>query len=66
MLILIWRLVDFTYETVTGGFGMTRIGFEIFGLEAALMELVIILACILLIWKAVTRLGALLPPDLPL
>ena len=51
--VLIWRLIDFTYEMVNG-FGMARGGFVLQGADAVIIELVIILGCIVLIWIAIT------------
>jgi membrane protease YdiL (CAAX protease family) len=42
-IMLIWRLVDFTYEAVAGSFYFTRAGMELGGINAALMELLIII-----------------------
>ena len=51
-LVLIWRLVDFADEAVNDGFHMTRGGLAVFGPDAGIIQLLIILASIALVWKA--------------
>jgi hypothetical protein len=53
-LVLIWRLIDFSYDSVNG-FAMTRGGFVLKGAGAAIIELVIILGCIVFIWLVITN-----------
>lgn len=55
-LVLLWRVTDFALEAAGGGFHMTRGGLAIWGAEAEVIELVIILAGIILVWKAVANL----------
>lgn len=51
LLVLIWRLVDFTYEAAYEGFHMTRGGLALSGLEAEVIQLAIILGVATLAWK---------------
>jgi len=55
-LVLIWRLVDFSYELAYEGFHITRGGFELKGSGAGAIEIAIILAIIALIWKVLKNL----------
>lgn len=58
MLVLIWRVIDFSYETVYG-FGITRGGFVFKGIDAVIIETLIIIGCIVLIWKFIINITRL-------
>ncbi len=55
-LVFIWRLMDFVYEAANEGFHMTRSGLVLWGSDAEVIEIAIILGSIALIWKAITSL----------
>ncbi|MGD2136729.1 MAG: hypothetical protein PVF08_00625 [Gammaproteobacteria bacterium] len=62
-LALIWRLTDLVYEEITGVYGITRGGFVLLGTGAAILELVIILACVIGMWIAIKHLVRKRPTD---
>lgn len=41
--VLLWRVVDFTGEAFAGGYHMTRAGLHIFGHEAEILQILLIL-----------------------
>lgn len=51
--VLVWRIMDFTYEAGHEGFHMTRGGFGLRGAYAEVLQLVIIFVCVAVIWKAI-------------
>jgi hypothetical protein len=65
-LVLVWRTTDFIFEAVHEGFHMTRCGLAVWGADAEVLQLMIILVCIALIWKAIKRLAALQAAPHPL
>jgi len=54
--VLIWRLIDFAYESADGVFHMTRGGIVLWGSDAEIIEIAMILGNILIIWKSITSL----------
>lgn len=48
--VLSWRLIDHFDEAFNGGFHMTRGGMALWGVNAEVAQLVIILGCIALLW----------------
>lgn len=55
-LVLIWRSVDFTNEAVNEGFHMTRGGIALWGGDAEVIQIIIILGSLAFIWKAIVNL----------
>jgi hypothetical protein len=54
--VLVWRMMDFTYEAEHEGFHMTRGGLAVRSMSAEVLQLAIIVVCIALVWKATKNL----------
>jgi hypothetical protein len=55
-IVLVWRLLDFTYEALGEGFQMTRGGLMLKGFVAGVSELAIILVIVVLVLKSLSTL----------
>ena len=55
-LVLVWRVMDYAIEAANEGFHMTRGGFVLRGVDAQIIEIVVILSIIALIWMVLTNL----------